>query len=338
MTVSPGFTLVCSWDATSAAIPVAVNGSISVKNVVGQGLGNVDVDANGRLLNPQLAVENGTVSAKAYLKVTLGPAGLDCGTPVSSTELNYRILLNGTVIGTMSRVYGTNADGTGAAGGSSTQKFTVDIGLVRFATRIPNSTPIPGVNIVRIEGNSGQIISIFNQTENDGIFGTAFATLEFSSMAPIVLVHGIQTGPWWWGPHPSTVDPCLVKPHHAQFDGGFNFIQTLQTAAAPFVCKAVQIQGEDSDGSGDASISDGGRQLTAILDQISAEFGTNHLHFIAHSKGGFWTRAVLPSLESRNIGRIFGDYYVNSSSWLCACGFKGLITSDECLFDLKSCI
>jgi hypothetical protein len=265
---------------------------VPIATVVGQGVSGVDVDQNGKLLNPSALKANGVVSETVEVRLHLGSVFSVpnvCTTHPPPT-IEYDMTLNGTWTEHFSRNLYRPFDAV----------FKVPADAFRFGTRNVGGIPIPGMNQFVVAANVAQIQAAWNAYESSAYGQVPKIDVKFSAMAPIVLVHGIQTGPWWWGPHPSTADPCGPKPGHGEFDGGFNFVQTLQLAGAPFVCKTVRISPGDP---GNASIENGRDQLKSLLTQITNEFGTNHVHLVGHSKGGFWIRAALPSLAvGLNIG------------------------------------
>jgi triacylglycerol esterase/lipase EstA (alpha/beta hydrolase family) len=102
-------------------------------------------------------------------------------------------------------------------------------------------------------------------------------------MAPIVLVHGWNAGPWVWGPKPAT-SVCVGNVHNTA-DGGQNFVQALIDAKVPFDC-TVQIPPQ-------ISSMQGALQLSTQLSRVLQVFGARHVHLVAHSKGGLWARKFL---------------------------------------------
>jgi len=277
-------------DPFDTTLATHIVGTIRVPTVVGQGLTGVDIDGNGALLNPSAAVQNGIVSRRAKLTVSVSAGGIPHCFPVTRREVHYNVSLNGVPVGTVS----------GFSGPSQTVTITtldnIDISLVRFGTRNIGGNPTPGLNQVTITADQGDVFDVWREAKTPfGEFplGYATANLDFTAMAPIVLVHGWRAGPWWWGPNPSqplsVSNPCGPRTDGQQFDGGFNFVQALQAADAPFTC-AFNAKNME------ATVSQGSLALQQKLQEIEAEFGTNHFHLVGHSKGGLFIRDALPHL------------------------------------------
>jgi len=117
-------------------------------------------------------------------------------------------------------------------------------------------------------------------------------SLNMKAMAPVILVHGYHSGPWWWGPSPSDPNVCgsdTNYPSTDTFDGGFDFVQALVDAKFPVTC-AVQIPQL-------ASIYQGAQSLETQIDNVAYQWVATAVHLVAHSKGGLWARAALPILQ-----------------------------------------
>ncbi len=131
--------------------------------------------------------------------------------------------------------------------------------------------------------------------------GIQVGNLTIQAMAPVIMVHGYNSGPWWWGPSPSgnptpdNPDACGpdTDPNDIM-DGNRNFIQTFVNAKIPFSC-TVQLYSYDS-------VPDGASELKQIIPEVASEFGVHHVHLIGHSKGGLWIRAALPWLADNGPG------------------------------------
>jgi pimeloyl-ACP methyl ester carboxylesterase len=149
----------------------------------------------------------------------------------------------------------------------------VQNGVPNVVTIIPNasvfSTSSPGVLRCGSEERSPNFFA---------------ASIEFDAMAPIVLVHGWNAGPWVWGPTPAQSNVCPGKSQKAS-DSGQNFIQALIDAKAPYDC-SIQFNRQDWNDVGAQKLSD---QLSPILKS----FGTRHVNLVAHSKGGLFAREFL---------------------------------------------
>lgn len=117
----------------------------------------------------------------------------------------------------------------------------------------------------------------------DNVFGSTLGgfligNLTLKAMAPIVLVHGWNEGPWVWG------SICPANPKNPN-DSGQNFVQRFIDTKVPFDCSII-IKPQTS------SILGAG-QLSDALRPILNSFGTRHVSLIAHSKGGLFARKFL---------------------------------------------
>ena len=118
----------------------------------------------------------------------------------------------------------------------------------------------------------------------NGFVSVEVGTLSFQAMAPIVLVHGWRGGPWNFESPTASPRVCTPDPKHPS-NGGPDFVQALKDAKAPFDCSIVIDQ--------QASIDDGAAVLGTKLPSILNSFGVQHVHLIAHSKGGLFAREFL---------------------------------------------
>jgi hypothetical protein len=104
--------------------------------------------------------------------------------------------------------------------------------------------------------------------------GFSPVSIAFNAMAPIVMVHGIKTDETWFVVN-HFVDPFL-KNH------------------LPYT--AIKFRG-------DVNIPSGTALIALKIQQVARGFGANHVHIIAHSKGGLWTRQFLTHhLSGTNLG------------------------------------
>ncbi len=269
---------------SSAANPPPPNDSttITINRVVGPGTPS-EFDGNGFLTATSLGiyVQNGVLSDTAWLDV--GPITLVSlvGGSYDLTGHMVSIYLNDQINPVYSNAYPLPSC------------VPIPTRYLKFAQRNPGQAPTPGVNKIAITLDAQDWFDA-------GEYNFALASignLTIKAMAPVVMVHGWHSGPWWWGPSPSrgvsSVDPdgCGFDadyPRSDYIDGSFNFIQAFVSAKIPFSC-AVQVNNKDS-------VPDGGGELETRIPSAAAEFGAQHVHLIGHSKGGLWIRAALPWL------------------------------------------
>jgi len=284
---------------------------ITINRVVGPGTAS-EFDSNGFLVNWQTYKQNGILSPHAYLQY----GGIFEIEVFEGTMAG--VYLNGHLVKNVPLV-------TLATGGC----LEIDTQYIKFAQRNPNpgQAPIPGVNTIGLTLDVTQA-GILAQS----MIG-AFGALTFQAMAPIILVHGWRTGPWWWGDpgpansnygstvYPMYCGPDALYPGRSTFQGGFGFIDPLRSGHYPFDC-SISITNIDTDQAGatelrqklldcsggvpDANfICPGGGRATGKL----AEFGAKLAHLVAESKGGLWSRQMLYTLPVNSNGsQLFGVY------------------------------
>jgi hypothetical protein len=117
--------------------------------------------------------------------------------------------------------------------------------------------------------------------DHEALIGSG--NLSIQAMAPIVLVHGWNGGPWDWAP--MTNSPCPANPSQTNTKGELNFVQSFIDLHAPFDCSIV-IRSQ-------AVLDEGALSLQSQLPGILTSFGTQHVNLIAHSKGGLYMREFL---------------------------------------------
>ncbi len=275
---SGGFTDNCDTDFLDGNCQPTF-ATVNVTRVVGSGSVPQNSNSDGTLVNPSAAVANGIVSQFAYLQVlveaTLGIPG------VGGTQI--RVVFNGTEVFTpkpSDAYYPPNNGFIGYPSGPPLTCFQIPISLVRFATRVSGGAPQPGVNSIKIFADNPNA----TETCDDCSLFTGAGTLSFDAMAPIVLVHGWRGGPWNWESPTANPRVCPSDPKNSS-NGGPDFVQALKDANAPFDC-SIKIDPQ-------ATTDEGAAELFNKLPAILSSFGTRHLHLIAHSKGGLFSREFL---------------------------------------------
>jgi pimeloyl-ACP methyl ester carboxylesterase len=181
----------------------------------------------------------------------------------------------------------------GLTGGTILLTFEVPIEYLKFPHRTPGAVSSEvqnGVpNVVTIIPNAAVfstslgVLRCGAEERSPNFFA---ASIEFDAMAPIVLVHGWNAGPWVWGPPKpaNPTDPCRTS-KTPKSKGGQNFVQAFIAAKAPYDC-SFQTPAQ-------ASIDKGAQDLQALLPGILASFGTRHVNLVTHSKGGLFAREFL---------------------------------------------
>jgi pimeloyl-ACP methyl ester carboxylesterase len=251
--------------------------SISVGRVVATS--STDIDSTGTLLNAPALVSNHIISQQATLTVTYVLYS-DPAAPPPPGPATIQVVFNGQSIGTISAPFASAPQSPPLVA-----VFPFDIGLVRFALK--GTPPTPGSNAVSLANNSGSCIA----QPPDLPFGVGphgrliSATLSFKALSPVLMVHGYNEGPEWFGPPLS--NQCIRS--------GFNFFQAFDQAKVPYDYQEINLG--DS-----ASIQVGGANLAKAVATIAAEFGAKHVHLIGHSKGGLFIRQYLPNATDGDIG------------------------------------
>jgi hypothetical protein len=154
----------------------------------------------------------------------------------------------------------------------------------RFRMSPPQSNVDPSAALAALPfldlGHSPAVVQAAFNSINTFVRGL---TLSFDAMAPIVLVHGWNAGPWDWGD--PTTGSCPPKPTSNNGKGQLNFVQAFIDAHAPFDC-SINLGSQ-------VTWDVGGSSLQSRLPKILSGFGTRHVNLVAHSKGGLYVRKFL---------------------------------------------
>jgi hypothetical protein len=273
-----------SFSVTGRLTTFGPNGSspaqtsdVAIGRVVGPGL-PADYDGSG-LLKEEIwhtYTQNGILSDTAYLQMT---AWLLDGFFLSPGD-QVTIWLNDNYVKTFTW--------------SNSQYFCVPISTqwLKFPQRVIGGTPTAVVNKL------GFTTDLTNhQVLADGGGGPQPISLTIGAMAPVILVHGYHSGPWFWASGATAFNQmdgtgCGVPgpvDRQPQYFG--NFIQPFRDSKVPFSC-LLQINQY-------ADVRTGGADAATKIQKIAAEFGVQHVHLIGHSKGGLWLRAALPRISSQ---------------------------------------
>lgn len=300
-----------------------ITNSFNITRVVGPGQAPY-INSDGTLVNPDAYVANGIVSRYAYLQISWG-AGFSFSTTFHFT-INGQSIPGGdiAVVGQGSSwPYVVGAPPPSNVSGTLCLQFPIQ--YLRFATRNVGSMsmPTPGVNQVQVSSTNPQALATDDTTVHAGA-----VSLSFDAMAPIIMVHGWQSGPWWWGDSPSTATPCGPDKNYqtgkGTRNGGFDFVKPFSAGLYPFDC-SLEITNTDDDQPGalllqqkllncqnggfpDANFMcpDGSGAIGKLT-----EFGAKHAHLVVHSKGGLWARQMLKNVSSQfnaNGNQLFGIY------------------------------
>lgn len=265
------------------------------------------------LANWSTYVANGVVGSTAWVEVaaTIIPGFVPSVNGPVTVKGSLQFELNGTAISAPKAFTYTGENNTPASFtllastclplDKSNAIPPVDARLLHFARQLNDSSgaacPItvlageqtcPGVNEIEAHLRAEVVCPGAALGVNCPLVSVGFAAsatkLIFRAMAPIVLIHGWNSGPWQWGPE--TPDPNGVcGAGQIPSDQGRTFINRFVAAKVPFYCK-WQVDRQ-------ALIEKGAQAMLADIPTIAAKYGTKFVHLVAISKGGLFTRAFL---------------------------------------------
>lgn len=211
-----------------------------------------DVNSDGTPQDPDTLIANEVLSSKARLMM---PAfDVDSSAvlnPPFAPEVD-KVFFNGHEL---------SKPLTGANNTWIMNEFEVDIDIIKFPSRsAPGVKPTPAQNEIRID------IDTANVDIGEELWCTAidWIQLHFKAIAPILLVHGIASGPDTW-------EPEVV-----------NFLTSNQI---PFEHE-IQLGPNDT-------IANNGELLSQIVREQAMSFGVEKVHLVVHSKGGLDSRRFL---------------------------------------------
>lgn len=213
---------------------------VKVERVVGPTTGA------GFLSDPAGLVQRGLISPRA--KLILPAFDIDVnGAPGVPPEVD-RISFNGHSLGSL----------TGDNNIWKLNSFEVPIEWVKFPARSALGTALPIDNEIRID------IDQASGSDENWCMSVDWVQLQFSAIAPILLVHGTNAQSDSWEP---------------------DFTAFFGASRAPW--------SNDINLTANGSILGNGRQLATRVRQIAQTYGAKKVHLICHSKGGLDTRAYL---------------------------------------------
>ncbi len=248
--------VVTSGPGINTACHYNTDGPIDIQIPIDRYVG--PVDSFGTLQDVGLLVGNGILSPDIELTIEAWDVDTGGGNSSVAPEIN-KVTFNG--------VPAANATGAGAStlngsnGTWSETKFKIPIGVARFRERGTNGQPPPDnplqTNLLRIEVDTGNSFKMWCTS-------IAAVTLSFKAMSPVILVHGNGSEPAFWT--------------RQGFEAG---LEDLGVA----LDNTVELP--------EASISTNSLALAFMLEDRAREFGVDHLHLVAHSKGGLDSRDFL---------------------------------------------
>ncbi|HEY6390909.1 MAG TPA: hypothetical protein VIX89_06515 [Bryobacteraceae bacterium] len=243
--------------------------SVAVDRYVGP------TNADGTLKDAAGLIAAGVVSAKARLRMPAYDVDYSGVQDASVQPERDAVKLNGQSLGFL----------TGDNDVWKLNEFSIPIEVLKFpssptpecfssAASCPG--PAPVMNDIQID------IDVLN-TEERWCTEIDWATLSFSAMAPLMLIHGTNAGPETWG---------RPKPLIGSFD--CNAAPAAGSVAARLIelkitfDDCIQVDANGSPGNN-------AQQLAAILARKAKKYGVENLHLITHSKGATDSRLYLSS-------------------------------------------
>lgn len=224
--------------------------SIQIDRYIGE------VNDDGTLRNVATLIANGIVSAKARLLMPAYDVDSN-GDPTSQfpdgePEVD-KVFLNDQEL---------NKPLTGLNDEWILNEFEIPIEYLRFPATpgTGGSKPTPVANEIRIEIDTANI----DIGEEIWCMAIDWAQVEFTAMAPILLIHGTASGPQTW-------------------ENGVTAY--LDQQRVPYDHR-IQL-------TPNGSIDGNARQLAQAIAQRAKNFGVNKVHLVAHSKGGLDSRRFL---------------------------------------------
>jgi triacylglycerol esterase/lipase EstA (alpha/beta hydrolase family) len=246
---------------------------LPIGRVVGPGTAD-QFDGNGFLVNWDTYTTNGILSSSGELQVALHCLGDSCVFGQSDLA-QLSIYANGHQVSSEPITVHVNEDRVCAS---------ISTKYLKFPQRGQGGAPNPALNNITFAiSGGGSDVQAFVQA---GEIGVQVGTLSIKAMAPIVLVHGWNAGPWVWGPKPAT-GVCGANVQDAN-DGGQNLYQSLLNAKAPVDCSF-----STGNRPSQSLIDEGAARLGVQLPGILVSFGTRHVNLVTHSKGGLFAREFL---------------------------------------------
>ena len=245
---------------------------LMVKRYVGE------VSGDGTLSDPAGMVSRGLISPKAHLRFPAFDIDVN-GAPGFPPEVD-RIFFNGHDLGTL----------TGDNNIWKLNSFDIPIEWVKFPPRgSPGSPPAPAVNDIQINIDEASV------PDQNWCMSVDWMQIDFSAIAPILLVHGTNAQSDTW-------DPNFTGFFNSPTAGGVPWSNDINLAA-------------------NGTILGNGGLLANRARELAQSFGAKKCHIIAHSKGGLDSRAYLNNNYDPDRVKVLSVYTLSSPH-------RGTIVSD----------
>ncbi len=251
-----------------------LNIPFDVPRVVGE------VDANGFLRFHNDLIENGVVSETALLRIS------SLGRRLQGTSVRRdRVLLNDSDILAQAQ---TEAVLTGPAGSWQVTTIKFPIEQLRFPSRTPGRPAQPRRNTLQIRIDDGTAAG-----SPDAWCSTVdWVEISINALAPVIMIHGNgqgddgKGGMLWEGRVLNTADEPRLE-----MSSGVTW---------PFDDQRIPYDNTISMFTDNTAAH--GALLSTLIPMKAAEFGSRHVHLLAHSKGGLDSRYFLVNTLPPNFG------------------------------------
>ncbi len=227
-----------------------------------------DLDEHGFLKDHLTLVTNNIISDKAILRFPAYDVDYYADKSAYGVEAERDIIFfNGHPI---YRAGTNNPYIEGDNGVWRDNVFEVPIEIIKFAKLSKGSVPIPGINSIEVHIDQGNI-----HNGEQWCMSLDWASLSFSAMPPVVLVHGADSDPKFWERR--------------------GFTEGLKELNIPYD-NSIHLPRNTTEYNGD--------KLSEEFLRVAQKFGVKTIQVVAHSKGGLDTRYFLsksyPKLEVNN--------------------------------------
>ncbi len=243
-------------------------------------------DASGYLLNVAglrargIVSDTATIAVPAYDVDETTPPNADCdldGTvDILKSEVD-ELFLNGEKIGTL----------TGSNNRWLQNSFSVPIGKLKFPSQ-PGHTATNQFRLDIDVGNRNVMLSSGRVGCDRWAVTIDWIGIKYEASSPVVMVHGIRSSGEAFGYFKAGIEAELVMAN----DLSISLVEPIAPTPIPPGCPDIPYN---------RSITAHVDQLWRLIPAIAERFGSESLHFVAHSKGGLDTRGFLFRTKSSPI-------------------------------------
>lgn len=235
-------------------------------------------DPQGYLLNVSqlrargIVGDKATITLPAYDVDETTPPNFDCdgdGTVDRLVSEVDDLYLNGEKIGTL----------TGSNNRWLQNAFTVPISKLKFPSH-PGQTATNQFRLDIDVGNRDVMLSSGAVGCNRWAVTIDWISVQYEASSPVVMVHGIGSSGGTFGNFRAGLEATSVMAH----DASITLSNPVAPKPSPVGCEDIEYN---------RSIKFNADQLNRLIPRIAERFGSETLHFVAHSKGGLDVRRFL---------------------------------------------